>query len=147
VLKPVYGSVPVEAVVLVVAAVVLVVAAVEPELTVPVEPVEDDDTVPDELLREELDPEELDPDEPEEPLEEPCEEPLPLPLLPLSGSTYCWSPAEGPVASAATGASSPIANTATSETSVIRRKVTPRVLQALKQTAFSTVSRHPHPGP
>ncbi len=40
--KPVCGSVPVEAVVLV--------AAVEPELTVPVEPVEDDDTVPDELL-------------------------------------------------------------------------------------------------
>jgi hypothetical protein len=72
-----------------------------------------------ELLVPELDPElELDDDEvdadPEDPLELPelCE-PDPEELEPLSGSTYCWSPAETPEpwASAAAGtgsASTPI---------------------------------------
>ena len=121
----------------------VLVLADELELRVPVEPVEDD-TVPDELEPDELDPDELEPDEPEP---EP-EEPLPLPpLLPPSGSTYCWSPADGPLASAATGASGPIANTASKDTSVIRRKVTPRVLQASRLTAFSTLERGPHRAP
>ena len=144
VLKPVCGSVP-DCVV----PVPVLVPADEVELRVPVEPVEEA-TVADELEPEDVDPEELEPDEPDEPdePEEPLELPLPPPPLlfpPLSGSTYCWSPADGPLASAATGASSPTANAASSATSVIRRKVTPRVLQALRLAAFSTPHRHLHP--
>ena len=113
VLKPVCGSVP-DCVV----PVPVLVPADEVELRVPVEPVEEA-TVPDELEPEDVDPEELEPDEldePDEP-EEPLELPLPPPPLlfrPLSGSTYCWSPADGPLASAATGASSPTANATSS---------------------------------
>jgi hypothetical protein len=102
------------------------------ELTVPVEPDEPDE-VPDEF-----DPDELEPEPDEEPeFDEPLDPLPPPPLPPPSGSTYCWSPADGPLASAATGASIPTANTTSSERSVIRRKVTLRVLQAVRLLAFS----------
>jgi hypothetical protein len=131
--NPENGSLPVE---LVVAAVLVVVDALE--LTVPVEPV-DDETEP------ELDdPEELEPEEPE--LEEPLELLPLLPLFPPSGSTYCWSPAEDPdpAASAVTGTSSPHAITTSSERRAILRKLTRRVLQASRPPAFNNGRVGPH---
>jgi hypothetical protein len=121
--NPLNGSLPVEVV-------VPVVPVPELELTAPVEPV-DDDVEPALVDPDELEPDELEP-EPEEPLEL-------LPLLPLRGSTYCWSPAEepDPAASADTGARSPRATTTSSERSVIRRNITVRVLQGLPRAVSS----------
>lgn len=124
-LKPVKGSVRVDVVVdVVVAAVVVavgvavavvvlaVVAAVEPDAIVPVEP----DEAPDD-----------DDEDPE--LWELCEPELPEPVEPPSGSTYCWSPAEGPEASATAGgrAARPSAMPRTMKTR--REERTPRVLR------------------
>jgi hypothetical protein len=91
-------------------AVLVLVVVPAPEL-VPV-----DETV--ELLALEPADDEVEPavEEPEEPdplLDpEPEPEPLPEPFPPPRGSTYCWSPADGPEASAAAGAKSTSASSA-----------------------------------
>jgi Icc-related predicted phosphoesterase len=61
--------------------------------------------------------------------------------LALSGSTYCWSPAEGPPASAATGAASATPDTRTRQVRSFSQRVTLRVLQAMRLFAFSDLHR------
>jgi hypothetical protein len=58
------------------------------------------------------------PDEPELPFPD-----EPEPFDPPSGSTYCWSPADGPEASAAAGASSANVSMASMPRIVMRLKV------------------------
>ncbi len=59
----------------------------------------------------------------------------PDPLDPPSGSVYCWSPADGPDASAAAGATHAKAIRTSIEVTVRRRRRTARVLQAAKIVA------------
>jgi len=86
---------------------------------------------PDEELPElELEPLELDP-EPELELPEPDELPDFLPPEPLNGSVYCWSPADGPEASAIAGPTTANATRASSRQISARVKRKARVLQLL----------------
>ena len=59
----------------------------------------------------------------------------PDPLDPPSGSVYCWSPADGPDASAAAGATHARATSTSIDVTVRRRRRTARVLQAAKIVA------------
>jgi hypothetical protein len=82
-------------------------------LRVPLLPLEVDDAEEPELP--------LLPEDPELPLPD---EPEPFdPFDPPSGSTYCWSPADGPEASAAAGASSANVSMASMPRIVMRLKV------------------------
>jgi hypothetical protein len=56
-------------------------------------------------------------------------------FVPPSGSTYCWSPADGPDASAAAGATHTRAMSKSIDVTVRRRRRTARVLQAAKIVA------------
>ena len=71
------------------------------------------------------------PELPEEPDE--CEPP--------SGSTYCWSPADGPAASAGAAANRANAQTSNSQVASLFGVCTLRVLQAVKLLAFSDLHR------
>jgi uncharacterized protein len=61
--------------------------------------------------------------------------------FPLSGSMYCWSPADGPLATAAAGPSSNVTQTTVSAATNFCQLLTLRVLQALKLFAFSDLHR------
>jgi hypothetical protein len=90
---------------------------------------------------EELEPEELEPEvEPEELGPEPdeCE---PERFDPPSGSTYCWSPADGPLASAVAGPTRTSADRTQSQLSVMRAERTSRVLQAMRLLALGVASK------
>ena len=65
----------------------------------------------------------------------------PDPLDPPSGSVYCWSPADGPDASAAAGATHANATSTNSDVTVRRRRRTARVLQAAKIVARAGMRR------
>ena len=59
----------------------------------------------------------------------------PDPLDPPSGSVYCWSPADGPDASVAAGATHARAISTSIDVTMRRRRRTARVLQAAKIVA------------
>jgi len=61
--------------------------------------------------------------------------------LPPSGSTYCWSPAEGPAASALVAANTARTNPSRRQLSSLLDACTLRVLQAVKLFAFSDLHR------
>ncbi len=61
---------------------------------------------------------------------------------PLSGSMYCWSPADGPLASAAAGLSSTRTQRTARDNTIFCQLVTLRVLQALRLFAFSDLHRN-----
>jgi len=96
-----------------------------PELCVP-----DDDV---------LEPE-LDPELPEDPDDEP---PDFLPPEPLSGSVYCWSPADGPGASAIVGPATAIPTRASSTQVKMRVKRKARVLQLCMSGSPAAALREP----
>jgi hypothetical protein len=124
--KPVRGSVAAEDVPLVVEAAVVAVVAVVPAFV--------EDEVPDEL--DELatgadEPDELEPEDDGE-----GDWVVDVFVVPLSGSMYCWSPADGPPPAIAV-AENVMARTATTRTqpSVTRMERTARVLQAASRPA------------
>jgi hypothetical protein len=103
-----------------------------------------DELDPEELAPEEVDPEEVEPEEVEPEEVEPDEPELgelgPEPFDPPSGSTYCWSPADVPLASAAAGPTRTSAERTQSQLSVMRAERTPRVLQGVRPLASEACS-------